>query len=73
MIAHHSVVYATGNRRYTMLTREEEKRVASYLKDYAVYLHAKADKEYSAVVQLMIKGAVADLNNIVQNLQEGAQ
>lgn len=56
-----------------MLTREEEKRVASYLKDYAVYLHAKADKEYSAVVQLMIKGAVADLNNIVQNLQEGAQ
>lgn len=51
-----------------MLTREEEKRVASYLKDYAIYLHAKADKEYSAVVQLMIRGAVADLNSLVQKL-----
>lgn len=53
-----------------MLTREEEKRVASYLKDYAVYLYAKADKEYSAVVQLMIKGAVADLNTLVKKLEE---
>lgn len=52
-----------------MLNRDEEKRVASYLKDYAVYLHSKADKEYSAVVQLMIRGAVADLNALVQKLQ----
>jgi hypothetical protein len=51
-----------------MLSRDEEKRVASYLKDYAVYLHAKADKEYSAVVQLMIRGAVADLNSMVEKL-----
>ena len=51
-----------------MLSRDEEKRVASYLKDYAVYLHAKADKEYSAVVQLMIRGAVADLNSMVEML-----
>jgi hypothetical protein len=51
-----------------MLSRDEEKRVASYLKDYAVYLHAKADKEYSAVVQLMIRGAVADLNSIISKL-----
>jgi hypothetical protein len=53
-----------------MLSRDEEKRVASYLKDYAVYLHAKADKEYSAVVQLMIRGAVADLNSIVGKLNQ---
>lgn len=53
-----------------MLSREEEKRVASYLKDYASYLYTKADKEYSAVVQLMIKGAVADINNLVKKLQE---
>jgi hypothetical protein len=53
-----------------MLSRDEEKRVASYLKDYAVYLHAKADKEYSAVVQLMIRGAVADLNSIVTKLNQ---
>jgi hypothetical protein len=53
-----------------MLSRDEEKRVASYLKDYAVYLHAKADKEYSAVVQLMIRGAVADLNSIVTKLNK---
>jgi hypothetical protein len=53
-----------------MLSRDEEKRVASYLKDYAVYLHAKADKEYSAVVQLMIRGAVADLNSIVGKLSQ---
>lgn len=52
-----------------MLNRDEEKRVASYLKDYAIYLHAKSEKEYSAVVQLMIKGAVADLNSLVQKLQ----
>lgn len=54
-----------------MLSREEEKRVASYLKDYASYLYTKADKEYSAVVQLMIKGAVADINTLVRRLQEG--
>ena len=54
-----------------MLSREEEKRVASYLKDYASYLWTKQEKEYSAVVQLMIKGAVADLNNLVKKLQEG--
>tara|TARA_R110000796_G_scaffold4335_3_gene16804 strand:+ start:266 stop:457 length:192 start_codon:yes stop_codon:yes gene_type:complete len=53
-----------------MLSRDEEKRVSSYLKDYAVYLHAKADKEYSAVVQLMIRGAVADLNSIVTKLNQ---
>lgn len=53
-----------------MLSREEEKRVASYLKDYASYLWTKQEKEYSAVVQLMIKGAVADLNNLVKKLQE---
>lgn len=53
-----------------MLTREEEKRVASYLKDYAIYLHAKAEKEYSAVIQLMIRGTVADLNAIVKRLTE---
>jgi hypothetical protein len=51
-----------------MLSRDEEKRVASYLKDYAVYLHAKADKEYSAVIQLMIRGAVQDLNSIISKL-----
>lgn len=55
-----------------MLNREEEKRVASYLKDYSVYLYAKAEKEYSAVVQLMIKGAVADINTLVRKLQEGS-
>lgn len=54
-----------------MMTREEEKRIASYLKDYASYLYTKADKEYSAVVQLMIKGAVADINTLVKKLQEG--
>lgn len=51
-----------------MLSREEEKRVASYLKDYASYLYTKADKEYSAVIQLMIRGTVADLNSIVKKL-----
>jgi hypothetical protein len=65
--------YQKRKRKKKMLSREEEKRVASYLKDYAIYLHAKADKEYSAVVQLMIKGAVADLNTLVQKLQEPTQ
>ena len=65
--------YQKRKRKKKMLSREEEKRVASYLKDYAIYLHAKADKEYSAVVQLMIKGAVADLNALVQKLQGPTQ
>lgn len=52
-----------------MLTREEEKRIASYLRDYAIYLHAKGDKEYSSVVRLMIQGAVADINSLVLKLQ----
>jgi hypothetical protein len=52
-----------------MLTREEEKRVHSYLKDYANYLHSKGEKEYSAVVQLMIRGAIADINALVQKIE----
>jgi hypothetical protein len=54
-----------------MLTREEEKRVHSYLKDYANYLHSKGEKEYSAVVQLMIRGAIADINSLVQKIEGG--
>ncbi len=51
------------------MTEAEHKRVASYLRDYAIYLQAKAEKEYSAVVQLMIKGAVADIQNLVTKLE----
>lgn len=54
-----------------MLTREEEKRVASYLKDYAQYLWNKQEKEYSAIIQLMIKNTIRDINEISQRLQEG--
>jgi hypothetical protein len=56
-----------------MLTPDEQKRVASYLKDYSQYLYTKADKEYSAVIQLMIKGAVADLKNLVAKLEDGSK
>lgn len=56
-----------------MLSRDEELRIANYLKDYATYLFAKADKEYSAVVQLMIRGAVADLNALVEKLRHGEE
>lgn len=54
-----------------MLSREEEKRVASYLKDYAQYLWNKQEKEYSAIIQLMIKNTIRDINEISQRLQEG--
>lgn len=54
-----------------MLTREEEKRVASYLKDYAQYLWNKQEKEYSAIIQLMIKNTIRDINEISVRLQEG--
>jgi hypothetical protein len=46
----------------------ENKRVASYLRDYAVYLKAKGEKEYSAVVRLMINGAVADIESLASKL-----
>lgn len=50
------------------LSREEEKRVASYLKDYAQYLWNKQEKEYSAIIQLMIKNTIRDINEIVENI-----
>jgi len=46
----------------------ENKRIASYLRDYAVYLKAKGDKEYSAVVKLMIHGAVSDIESLAKKL-----
>lgn len=54
------------------LSKDEQRRIHNYLKDYANYLWTKQEKEYSAVVQLMIKGAIADINNLVQKL-EGAE
>lgn len=53
------------------LGRDEEKRIASYLKDYAQYLWNKQEKEYSAIIQLMIKNTIRDINQIAKRLEEG--
>ena len=55
------------------LNREEEIRIANYLKDYAEYLWNKQEKEYSAVIRQMIKGAVADINGLVDRLRAEEQ
>jgi len=52
------------------MSEAEQKRVASYLRDYAIYLQAKGEKEYSAVVRLMIQGAVADIDSLVKKLED---
>jgi hypothetical protein len=52
------------------MTEQENKRVASYLRDYAIYLQAKGEKEYSAIVRLMIQGAVADIDTLVKKLED---
>jgi len=46
----------------------ENKRIASYLRDYGHYLVTKGEKEYSAVVRLMIHGAVADIEALAKKL-----
>ena len=52
------------------MTESEHKRIASYLRDYAVYLKAKGEKEYSAIVRLMIQGAVADIESLAKKLED---
>lgn len=52
------------------MTEQENKRIASYLRDYAIYLQAKGEKEYSAIVRLMIQGAVADIDTLVKKLED---
>lgn len=51
------------------MTEAEHKRVASYLRDYAQYLQAKGEKEYSAIVRLMIVGAIADIEKLAKDLE----
>ena len=57
-------------KRMPTMTEQENKRVASYLRDYAIYLQAKGEKEYSAIVRLMIQGAVADIDTLVKKLED---
>lgn len=51
-----------------MLSRDEELRIANYLKDYAKYLWNKQEKEYSAIIQIMIKNTIRDINEITDKL-----
>lgn len=51
------------------LSKAENHRIASYLRDYAQYLTSKAEKEYSAVVRLMIAGAIADIEKLAKDLE----
>jgi hypothetical protein len=57
-------------KRMQKMTEQENKRIASYLRDYAIYLQAKGEKEYSAIVRLMIQGAVADIDTLVKKLED---
>jgi len=52
-----------------MMNEGENKRIASYLRDYAVYLTAKGEKEYSAVIKLMINGAISDIKALINKLE----
>jgi hypothetical protein len=52
------------------MNENENKRIASYLRDYASYLLTKSEKEYSAVVRLMIQGAVADIEALTKKLED---
>lgn len=52
-----------------MLSKQEELRVASYLKDYAQYLTSKAEKEYSAIIRIMIGNTIVDIQNIANQLE----
>lgn len=54
-----------------MLTKQEQQRVAQYLKDYGTYLWNKQDKEFSAIVKLMIQNTIKDINEIAEKLQFG--
>lgn len=53
------------------MTKDEERRVARYLKDYADYLWNKQDKEHSSVIRVMIKNAIADIKNLSERLEAG--
>lgn len=52
-----------------MLSKDEQRRVARYLKDYADYLWNKQDKEHSSVIKVMIKNAIGDIKNLSERLE----